>query len=227
MLPTEGLRPNAEGQEVRNEEKLMLPSSLDVDVKKRLELDSMMLFINSLDPKKVSPEQIEWFKNALPERYTSKWTTVEINYQLYGRETSDGLIAAGYNFHYYNFSHNLDMTDPEQASRVDICEADATITPHTHSLIYNPEENPNKGKKILGTLHSHPHFGFTSRKDRKSVESVGFSPPDIWLNNWHLKKYGKDGRKLAFLIYYPENDFYKGVSQTKSTEPKHLNIQLV
>lgn len=168
-------------------------------------------------------ELMNWYKQFLPGRLSSQWTSVEINYLLYGRQTPAGLVCTGYHFQYYNFFHYIDTDNPEQIARQDVCEADP-LAPHTHSYLNNLDKNPNRGRKILGSLHSHPYGGFHSRKSMKTVESVGFSPDDEWWNNWYLTKYGADGRNMAFVIYYADNDFYKGASLSKSTEPQHLDI---
>lgn len=205
-------------------DRLILPANLDKDIKRRLTVDGIASFLETItltSDKEI--ELINWYKAFLPGRLSSGWTNLEINYLLYGRQTPTGLVCTGYHFQYYNFFHYIDFDDPEQAIRQDICDADP-LAPHTHSYLNNLDRNPNRGRKFLGSLHSHPLLGFLSRKKMNSVTSVGFSPDDEWWNNRYLTKYGADGRNMAFVIYYADNDFYKGITLSQSTQPQHLDI---
>ena len=44
------------------------------------------------------------------------------------------------------------------------------------------------------------------------------------INNWYLERYGTDGRKLAFVIYYSDNNFYMGAFRTRHAQSELLNI---
>jgi len=205
---------------------LIIPTSFDEDIKRRLEIEEIISFLNSLDltTKREEDIEVEDLIKSLPQRVPD-WTSIEVNYLLYGHETLDGLVCTGNYFHFYNFFHYIDTRDPKQATREDLCEADGGA-PHIHTLVYNPEENNNKESNFLGTLHNHPHLGFPSRKRMDSINAVGFSPEDKWWNNYYLEKYGNDGRKLAFVVYYSDNDFYMGAFGTKSTQPELLEIMV-
>ena len=207
---------------------LVLPISFDQDIKRRLSPEGLTDFIDSLDQTRLAPELLSWYKEILPKRYASRWTSTEVNYLLYGRQTVTGIISIDYYFDYYNFFHYVDTRDREESSRDDVCWVDL-LMPHIHTYLYNPERNPNRGKKFIGTLHCHPHGGFLAESPNEKVWSpkpTGFSTPDIAWNNRYLKKYGRDGRLMAFLIYYQENGSYFGNSQTVNSSPQSLTVIL-
>lgn len=202
---------------------LILPRSLHEDIKRRLGGDEIIHFLSTLDLTNVQDANRIKYLLDNPLGFKNGWVSTEVNYLLHGRETSDGLICTGNHFHYYNFFMYIDVNDAQQLARKDICEADMAA-PHVHALVYNPDTNTNKEEDFLGTLHNHPHFGFASRRRMKTIDAVGFSPDDERWNEWYLEKYGADKRKLAFVIYYSDNDFYMGVARRRSEQPKFLEI---
>lgn len=208
----------------KRETKLVVSKSLGEDIKRRLVPEEIVRFLGSLDLAQVRDAEDIRYLLSYPQRLSNGWTSTEVNYLLYGREMDNDLICTNAYFEYYNFFHYINMNDPEQMARKDICKADIGIAPHVHTLAYNPEKNRNLGKNLLGTLHNHNHLGFPSRQKMKSVSAVGFSPDDEFWNNWYLERYGTDGRKLAFVIYYSDNDFYMGAFKTRHTQLGLLNI---
>lgn len=206
------------------EAKLVIPGSLDLDIKRRLKLEEIIKFLSSLDLTTVQDAASVRYLIDNPQRFQSGWTMTEVNYLLYGTEKSEGLVCTDGQFHYYNFFNYIDMNNPEDRTRKDICEAERGIATHVHALVHNPQASEIDGEKFLGTLHNHPYFGFSSRKRMNKVDAVGFSSDDEWWNNWYLDRYGIDGRKLAFVVYYSDNDFYMGVVRTKHTQPILLDI---
>lgn len=67
-------------------DRLILPADLDKDIRRRLTTDEIVSLLETITP--TSDEEIElmnWYKRFLPWRLSSQWTSVEINYLLYGR----------------------------------------------------------------------------------------------------------------------------------------------
>lgn len=204
--------------------KLIIPKTLDEEIKRRLKTEEIVSFLDTLDLRNVQDAEGIKYLVDYPERLANGWTMTEVNYLLYGQEIDGDLFVRRSHFDYYNFFNYIDTRDPERMVREDICEADKDLAPHVHALAYTPERNVNREANFLGTLHNHPLLGFPSRKRMNTVDAVGFSTEDEWWNNHYLEKYGVDGRKLAFAVYYSDNDFYMGVTRTKSIHPKLLDI---
>lgn len=222
----EGLHPGAENQEIQGPNRLILPRSLDLDLKRTLSPDGIAEFVDAVDPAAIDPELLDWHKQHLAQRVASRWSMMEAIYLLYGRETPNALVCNGFYFQYYNLFHYLDMSNPQEAAREDICPDDRELGAHTHSFLWNPNKNPNRGRKLLGYLHNH-NRGLIAQKRMTTVGSVGFSAPDWDNNNRYLQKYGTDGRNMAFVIYYPGDDFYKGITVSQTSQPGHLEIEVV
>lgn len=204
--------------------RLILPQSLDGDINQRLSLEGIISFLGSLDLTKAqNPSAVDHLLNH-PELFIGHWTETEVNYLLYGQEIGDELVCKSFHFDYYNFMHYLDTDNPEEMARNDICSLDSGF-PHVHVLASNPISNVNPDNEFLGTLHSHPLLGFIA-KSPKSPDDVGFSPPDLDWNARYLERYGRDGRRLAFVIYYSDKIFYRGISQTKTTKPELIDITI-
>src|SRR3989338_848594 len=144
----------------KRETRLVIPKSLDGDIKRRLRPEEIVGFLGSLDLTNVRDVEGIRYLLAYPERLGNGLTSTETNYLLYGREIDNDLVCANAYFEFYNFFHYINMNDPEQMARKDLCGADTDSAPHTHTLVYNPEKNRNLGRGLLGTLHSHPHSGF-------------------------------------------------------------------
>lgn len=212
-----------EGELKEEASKLFLPKALDEDIRRRLTIEAILEVVKATE---MGAGWRRLYEKVLPERYASGWSTAEVNYLLYGKDTSTGLECSGFNFLYYGFFHYVNPNDPKDANGRDICYDDP-VAPHRHSFLSNPDKVSNRGKRVLGFLHSHP-FGFSVTRKWGTVESVGFSGPDREWNGWYLKKYGGDGRSMAFVIYNQgwrgEPDFYKGIEVSRNIAPKHLEI---
>jgi len=212
-------QPNAERQEAEKHNKLILPRSLDLDIKSRLSLDAIMLIAGKQDT--------GWAQDVFASRLQSGWSLAEINYLLYGRGVNGILVCTGFYPQDYNFFHYLDITNAEDTARKDICPDDPEF-PHFHSFLNNAVGNPFPDEDFLGWLHNHPN-GLTIQERMDTVESVGFSGADwTWINQY-IENYGTNGRRLAFPIYYTsvvdtEVDFYKGVVAAQNLPPAHLEI---
>lgn len=202
------------------ESKLVLPKSLDEDIKRRVSSKGVAEAVSS------TPLASDWDRTYLAERVKSRWTSAEISYYLYGSEHNGILVCTGFYPHEYNFLHYLNQDNPEEMAREDVCPDDRALAPHVHSFLTNDEKNPFSDKDFLGWMHNHPLTGFASRKTKKTVESVGLSESDWEWVYWYLEAYGSDNRKLAFPIYYSgENaDFYKSIVISKSMGPAHLDV---
>lgn len=206
--------------------KLLLPRTLDIEIKARLKSEKMLEFLKSLDlTGDPHAKRLEWLREQEAERFDNHWVETEVNYLLYGHETSEGLVCTGTHFDFYNFFVVIDTSIPGEATRKDICESDRGFMPHVHALAYNREANRNNPNTFLGSLHNHFMMGYMY-KNPKTVEGVGFSPQDEEWNDRYLEEHGKDGRRLAFGIYYSDEDFYVGISRTKSTKPELCEIVL-
>lgn len=206
--------------------RLLLPRGLDIDIKRRLKSEEMLRFLGSLDLREAPyAKRLGWLAKQNPKRFDNHWVETEVNYLLYGQETADGLLCTGSHFDFYNFFVVIDTSIPGEATRKDICETDAGIMPHVHALAYNPEANRNDPTKFLGTIHNHFALGSLYRNPR-SADKVGFSSQDEEWNDRYLDEHGKDGRRLAFGIYYSDSDFYVGISRTNSTKPELCDIVL-
>jgi hypothetical protein len=224
MTSHEGLTQHPDYREGSRREILILPEALDADLKHRLSKDGLIDFLDTFDFAKEPEGKIEWHRDVISSGHPH-WVSEEANYLLYGKETPDGSIVTHFYFQYYNFFHTLDMDNPEDMSREDICESDIEIWPHTHTFLDNPVSNAVKGRKLLGTLHSHPYaIG--------KIDDPAFSPQDLRWNERYLNFYGRDGRRLSFVIYNqvdridPANDYYNGVSQRLNSDPNLLEINL-
>lgn len=211
-----------------SEPKLILPKSFDEDIRRRLSPEGLSQFVDSLDSASDSEldlDLLRYHREDLPQRLASHWSSAEVSYLLYGQSTPRGLVCSNYYFQDYNLSHYLDMNDPTQANRDDICPDDREVAPHIHSFMKNPENNPYPTEQFLGWVHNHP-MGFYFQKRKKTAESVGFSEPDWEWIEWYTKEYGSDGRKLGFAIYYssPRTDFYKGLVVNQTVAPVHAEV---